>query len=403
MAYMKDSTGRRLDSFKVGDSPPTRRWAMTICNAKGSSVQTEGSLRVPITSPVSTVKWRLHFRNYSPGTAASFTGSVNITGMWLGTASAINNSGNGNTGSLDGKVVAGTQVQVLPAFTLTDSVEYVSPWLTDPAMQIVADRRHHLSYGFVSSASAIGYHNGPTAFSTFGAGTSTLAADPAQALGITMGYNAFDAWIEYDFVGNQPTCIVTGDSLSMSSTFTQAVNAAFGTMPDRTWPAIFSELTGIPVLNASYGGHVQSSFTIAAGPEYTKYGTLGTTLVPDIAINAAGSNDIAAGNSASLVAQRSQAVATVLRGFGAKRVYGITISPRGDFDAAKNLVRNAYNDAFARATPDQFAGVIDFDLITRNPTSIDTYDATLPDGDGVHMKPMGYRRWAAAAAAIVRR
>jgi lysophospholipase L1-like esterase len=79
------------------------------------------------------------------------------------------------------------------------------------------------------------------------------------------------------------------------------------------------------------------------------------------------------------------------------RAYGATITPfggNGYFSAAHEATRQTVN-AWVR-TNTVFDGVIDFDAVTRNPTTLTNLLSAYDSGDGLHLNPDGYKAMADA-------
>ena len=86
------------------------------------------------------------------------------------------------------------------------------------------------------------------------------------------------------------------------------------------------------------------------------------------------------------------------------KVIGATITPDGAFafyhpDAANEADRTAVNTWIR--TPGHFDGVVDFDLITRDPLHPDRLQPAYDSGDHIHLSPAGYTAMGNAAAIAV--
>ncbi|GAC1415341.1 MAG: SGNH/GDSL hydrolase family protein [Acidobacteriaceae bacterium] len=86
------------------------------------------------------------------------------------------------------------------------------------------------------------------------------------------------------------------------------------------------------------------------------------------------------------------------------KAIGATIMPDGAFalyhpDSANEADRTAVNTWIR--SPGHFDGVIDFDLITRDPLHPDRLQPTYDSGDHIHLSPAGYTAMGNAAAIVV--
>ena len=309
------------------------------------------------------------------------TSSVTLTSVHVALAAGAGSAGTGNINPATDKALTfhGAPSAVIPAgeVLLSDPFDYNLPALTNLAITIY--------FGNIS-ATTINGHPGSRTTSFIQAGNVVTATSlPAAAT-------------------TQHWYIITGvDALAdLSSkavvTFGDSITDGRGSDTDGNdrWPDDLAALLNsnaptakVAVLNQGIGG----------GGVYGGLGPAGLNRFDRDVLNQSGArwlivfigvNDIGGGTgSSSLITAYAQWAAKAhARGLLA---YGSTITPFGGnsyYTPANEATRQAVNAWFR--TNNVYDGLIDFDMVARDPNAQTNLLATYNSGDGLHLTPLGY-------------
>jgi lysophospholipase L1-like esterase len=357
--------------------------------------------RIPIRVPRTTVRWRLRIgnRTLSPtGASASFTQQFVLGDVYLGDVGAL---------TADGRpqgTWAANPVKVLDGATLkSDGSDWVSPWVTDPALQFGPATARQI--GITLTASNNGNGSATTSahfgFRSTTAGINSVNHTQLTRAGFVGNTLALDKRIEYEIVENDPIGLLIGASGDEGYNLTVGLDGGGGyeVLPVwETWAGVHGMRTKTHWVNAAIVGATQTPFLDRTALPYTRFDL--STTVPDFALLSLGGNS--ALNGASLASIKSE-VATVVsqvQALGIKTIYLATICPAGLASGdAKETVRTGYND-WIRTNPFLSAGVVDVDLILRNPVTVQNQPAGLVTSDNVHPTHGGYQRWGMSVPAL---
>lgn len=331
-------------------SPPTRRAGFQF-GTGNNAVRTDYTAaftRLPIRLPVKTTKWRLRLANEdNTGTGGS---ACVIQGVWIGDTFR-----NFDTGDLVSWT--GTNTKALNSSgTIAGGTEWVSPWVTDPAAQILPNTVRSLSIDFTRTAGNLMVGSG-------GSWMSTNRADASVGVPATnMTYQPwvpFSICVEYEFEGTNKVVAVVGDSIS------EGVGHTWNFL---TWHQRFSMRTGMPVIaSASSGAFAQDGFTNSYGsaavavesePRWKRIVDAGMTI--DAAIVHLGTNETAWGGT---LLGWQQGMVRVYNRIAAlwkvRDIYATTLAPRNLAAGAPETLRKQMND-YLRGGKSFFTDVFDF-------------------------------------------
>lgn len=376
----------------------------------GVNTNTAASLdyngRTLVQLPVTTSRWRFRVRNASGLSGTAYAGAFDFTGVWIGTPlySA--------TGIPWGRTFASAPSQAVPAFsTPADGSEYLTDWVTDPALQFQKGVPLGVSYGMTRGPSGTFVYS--TQGWTFGGvGAAAGAGSAAPAVAGLSNFVVLDTRIEYEYdtasgPAGVPVGVCIGDSITSgwsSDTSTPAGTPPLmsGYDPHTTWPGAAGLRNGFAWVNMGIG-------STQAGGSFN-WSSLGgwrwdrcdiDTTVPDFAILALGTNDVNAARSLAQIQADIQTVITFLRGKGIQEIYLGTIVPRNyatPADDAKQAVQDSVN-AWMRNMPSGVAGVFDFEKALQVQAAPRTMDAAYVGSIGYpHPNRAGYQKMAAEVA-----
>lgn len=326
--------------------------------------------------PMSTTRWRVKVRNYSPRNELPGVDAITGQGVYFGQPSFP-------SGRWLGALAAPPTLALAGTFSVLASADYVSPWCSDPAMQFQARKPSVLSIGFLGDgANRFWYDNDVSSGSsgavyTSGAGASAqslLAAQPTTSAPIKQ--STLDIRLEYEFatpaVGGTPVYLVIADSIGQGFNDATA-NGGGGSLPYENWPGAAALLSGAPYVNLAVASSNASDWADLTKWKYARADLV--TTIPDAAIVAPGINDIGGSASAASVQASLGAIYSTLRSIGINEVYGATILPDNLLGAfpAKEAVRLAVN-TWIRQLNGGLSGCKDFDHQLRVPSAQDAID-----------------------------
>lgn len=392
--FLRDADGALVVSGAGGGT--TKRVTLPV-GADGVSVNTavnkDYNGRVLVQLPVTTTRWRFRVRNASALSGTASAGAWDFTGVWIGTPLYA------ATDAQWARVFASAPSQAVAAFTSpADGTEYVSEWVTDPALQFQAGIPKGVSYGMTQAA------NGTMTYSgqgwTWGGPGAAAAAGNATPGGT--GLNNFvvlDSRIEYEFLGTAPVGVMIGDSITSgwtSDTSTPASKLISGFDPHHSWPGAAGLRNGFAWHNMGVGSSTGAQWSSGVGWRWDRVDF--ATSVPDFAIIALGTNDVAAGTALATIQGYIHAMVTAMRTRGINEVYLGTITPRNyvtPTDDAKQTAQDSLN-AWMRNMPSGISGVIDFEKALQVQAAPRTIDAAyLGSLSYPHPNRAGYQRMAA--------
>lgn len=341
MAYMKDSMGRRLDSFAVAPvptgmgfvagatNPLTRRVTAPLGSTSGTLAATalDRCQRTIVTLPVPVTRWRLKIANWNILGNTALTTPISGTGIYYGTPAGVVTTGSTNRWNGD---FASAPTQAAGAFTVpTDGTDYVSPWISTP---LAAKTPLLLSIGFTTPATGTGVSTGSgcqiAGLNT--AGASGRAGD--TVISGTTGYFAptagayFDIRVEYEFVGTAPIGVFIGDSITEGTSDGDVFRVQQGCLPHETWPGAAGMQGNYATINLGTASANLAAFDSAAKRTWAR-ADLATT-VPDFAVVALGTNNIGAAYTGNIAAY--VALFQLIKSMGIKRIFVSTLIPRTD-------------------------------------------------------------------------
>lgn len=356
----------------VAGSPGVRRAAFSFGNG-GEGTFTDRDTawqRLPVQLPVATTRWRLRFSNRNPAGVAS-AGTWSIGPIHHGTTFRSLYSGDptGWTGTLTQAVAAGP--------TTAGNGEYLTPWVTDPAVQFSQPGTlYTISHTWSKAAGSTCYYgSGGSWYST------TMADSTATAPGFTYwGGTAFNVTLEYEFIGNQKIGVAVGDSI------TEGYGARFNFM---SWHQVFSMQHGIPMcMSADWGSQTNDWVANAVTePRWKQIKDAGLNI--DFGINALGTNDASVSVAIGTFQTNLNTVSSRMTsewGIPWRNRYAVTIAAAGR-TGTPETTRVAYNSWLRSGQPFTTA-TFDFADALDNGTALRT-DSSM---DGLHWNPVGHYR-----------
>jgi hypothetical protein len=335
MAYMKDSTGRRLDSFKV-PGVPANRHAFAFLTAPNATTAAGGTVdltqRSLIMLPVGAARWRIGFLNNNLRSATTLTTPVTVTGVWTGSPVYESNGSSGNNrwaGHASAALTARSGALSVPI----DKTRVWSDWIeADPFEAGVAKV---ISWGITAPASGTGVASGNSYQGVSAAGSANAAN--ATLTSPTIGTNSLrlDVAIEYEFSEAVQVILFPGDSNTVGYATAAHGYTDAGALPHESVPGISAQMGGFVAINLGCGS--------ASTPDYGGIdGTGDNPTYPmlwdrvdlasvdiDAAVVALGTNDGASGLSTFVPAVRGIDI-KLREDYGIKRIYWATIPPRSD-------------------------------------------------------------------------
>lgn len=290
-------------------------------------------------SPVTTTRWRWRHANRNVRLNTAPTTPLSSVGVYLGT-SAIHATP--SVSRWNGNFVA-APTQAVPAYTTpVDGSDYVSPWVTDPALQFVKGEDRLLSWNTSAPASGSGWAidiaRQVWRGSTNGAANVAVLAPAGMAPEKTwiMG----DIRIEYEFEGTESVGAFFGDSITAGAGSGDLAATMQGTLLHEAWPGVAAQSVGFCAINLGISSAQASVQWIDATKYATTRADLATT-VPDFAVVALGTNDVASNGGYTSVQQSYISVINMIRALGIRKIYACTVIPRNDWMALQGTITDA--------------------------------------------------------------
>ncbi|GAC1522465.1 MAG: hypothetical protein NVS3B1_07870 [Marmoricola sp.] len=322
-------------------TPPsvTKRVTYPIgSNGVSPSIVLNGSAPAPfnqrqlILSPATTTRWRLRVQNVSVSAdgfgGAPYPGAIPVTGMWIGRPNFAPGAGD----RWDGSFRSNPPVQAVAAFTMpADGSEYISPWVTNPTMQLTRNRLHGLSYGATAPTNQSLADDGGGGLLWWGTGADAQA--PLQSVPVAPNFSPalvlFDMRIEFEFTDSlgQQIGLFIGDSITWGFGSDNAAGFAYR---HESFPGQAGIRNGFVPINAGIGGAGSADWnSLATNRRFTRL-DLATT-VPDFAVISLGTNDLvgcAPGQANTTKANLKQLIDNLRQQIGIDKIYVCTQIPR---------------------------------------------------------------------------
>lgn len=326
MAYMKDSTGRRLDSFKVLGAPIQRRAMVPITapNQVTAAANWDFTIRSIIRLPMGVKRWRLGVMNRSLRSAATPpTTPINVTSVYLGTPKYGLSVASG--GRWVGECVT-APTKVSDGFTVpTNGTRGYSAWIENETFAAGTERV--ISYGMTATATGTGlaFGNSLQAIRASGsgnAGNAVITGTTGTAL--TIG----DVIVEYEFVEPVQIGLFVGDSNTLTyvpSAPSLLPSAGTGALPHESWPLVAGDMAGFAAINLGVGSSTTAEWGGTAPILFDRVDI--ASYAPDFAVVSLGTNSLAAGGLQMFLDNFRQ-VNAKLRALGIKRIFWTDITPR---------------------------------------------------------------------------
>lgn len=327
-------------------------------------------LRWPLRLAADVRRFRIHLRNYNDRSSVAYTGTLSLTGIWVGPHAVAAD------GSLTGQF-DGAPERVLPAQTTPSTgAEMVTPWIDMP---LAMDTDYLVSLGYTCAAQT--NHAGIGGCWRSAAPAQAGDAIPATAL-TRQGQSPLDVWVEVEIADDVPVIAAFGDSLTCGTGATLPVYDA--------WAARHGRANGyVPQIVAHHGSSM-TDWTNTSAWKWVKYAGIDR---PDAVVWALGGNDLFGGATLATMQSRFAALVPVVRGQLASTLYLATIMPRND--PTYETVRSDYN-AWLDTLPGGAINVYDFAGSIAVPGTPDTIATAYDSGDHVHLNTAGYARNARA-------
>lgn len=347
--------------------------------------------------PKTPTRFRLRIANYGALTDAAGTGTITLSGAWMGTPNFTASSPGRWNGQL---TAAGTQVWA--GGTITDGSDLVTPWIDNTGgIHLQAGVLAALSVGASASAAATVAFDSNIRSCWFGAGSAANAGAANPGTAFDPG-TLLDVRIDYEYA-EQPDRAVSivamiGDSITQGWMFPSEPNWS---SHYECWPDASGLRQGFAVCNMGVGstdaGHAANAgswsksftdwkWTRAAAWSQSDIGSV--SAIPDAAVIALGTNDISEGETsqANIEAWITE-IAAQLKTIGIPRVYVATVIPRY-FTGTQESCRTALNNLFRQQLPNGIDGVFDFDKLLRVQGAVNNTTASLTNGQGSSGTPI---------------
>jgi len=367
----------------------------TLGHAKtpASGTWTQGGLRHVVTVPVSTTRWRIRLRNYDTYNNTNGTGALSGTSIRVGpqvTGVEVNN-GNFQAGN--------SSVIVSSPFTVPNTTSfYETPWVTDPALQIMAGVPMVIGWGFTMAAQSLNGSTGEAfVFTTSAAATTEATAATTPATGSSMQGTPIDFQVEYECVSTRPAFLTIGDSIMEGfGGIKGTTNAAQVPYPiSSSYPAQWARNCGALVTNLAQYSTVSAQWAATSSDRWSRVNL--TNGAYDGALIAIGSNDCSTGVAIATFKANMLTVINKVRSIigNDKPIYLANVMGRAGVTAAN---KDAYNNWFG-TMPYGVTGIVDFDSIMSTQGAA-TLNSNLTS-DTVHPNAIGYATMAGALSGYV--
>jgi lysophospholipase L1-like esterase len=373
------------DNQVAGPTKRVRTGMGAPVNPTAAGTYADWAERFPIRFPVTTTRWRLRVANKSLADGTVFTTPWTVGNIYFGAPAAINNGRpTGQWNAAPTFAVAGGAVPI-------DGSDWVSGWVSDPALQFQADTLAMVGRTLSSTGGGTGQALTTTkpCFRNSTAGAAATITNTGSPTNYASNTTVLDTRIEYEFVGSNLVGLFVGDSLTESANPGEDGGAQHLAIHE-AWPGMVGQRLKIPWINAGIYGSKEDSFASASAWGFSRL-DLATT-VPDFAVISLGSNSAAASVSAATIQAGIANAIAVCRAAGIRRIFLTSILPRGFVDSsAQELARLAVN-AWAGGLPGWVTGFFDFDAEVRDPANRLVIHVDFVAADGTHLLRRGYQR-----------
>jgi hypothetical protein len=345
--------------------PTTRRvrHALTAPTGVVATSTTDRLDRILVQLPVTTSRWRIRARNWGPFAGTAGTANITLGDAYVGLPAL----GTGNAiGVPTGGFTAAPALAVPGAALGSAGAQYVSDWVTDPALQFQAGQLHLFSQGYTNSnAGTVGSGQMGVTFAVINNGGMAQAGLQAAPAGITSAIGQeIDRFIEYEFVavGKVSVGVVISDSTGVGVSST-----GVPVRPDQIWGARAAQSLGCPIMLGGMSGYSTSNFATPTNGVFSRLGLMTTAdpdrIIPDFAILSIGVNDVAAVQNDSNTMTNIYTIAANLRALGIARIFITTPMQR---------LKNGITGFFSQGTLAVAAAIGDTSITTTVPIAPDT-------------------------------
>lgn len=330
----------KADSKRKYQQKPTTKLvttALTAPNATNAASAVDRTQRTVYMVPVATTRWRLRFANRNLLTNTALTTPCTVTGLWAGaplflTSGTTTTRWNGDFTAAPAQVVTGSLT--VPV----DGTDGVTAWVTDPAQQFAPHTAKALSWGITSTNSGTGIAGGNSYQGVYvtgatNAGNATIAGTmSAQAIYL-------DVRVEYEFEGTNPVVMHVTDSLGIGyGDGTQGYTSpGAASLPYEAPPVAAGLMGDYCVVNLGVGSATTGTFISPTAYGWTRADM--ATTVPDAAVIQLGTNSLGAAYSTNAINLNTHI--DTIRALGIKKIYMVTLTPRGLTTNAGTLQANA--------------------------------------------------------------
>lgn len=330
MAYMKDASGRRLDSINVPSTAeiigkPGNRIApapLSAPNAVAPASAVDLTQRTLFKLPFRAGRWRIGFRNQSLRSTTPLTTPCTITSIWTGDPVRATTSTSGSRW-VGATSAALTQVQGTALTVPTDGTRVWSNWITNNPF--LTNKEKVISWGLTSTNTGTGIASGNSFQGVLAQGAGN--AGNATLSGVTLSANSIrlDVVLEYEFAEAVRVGLFIGDSNTVTYGPTPPTMPGGGEscLPHESWPMVAGAMGGFAAVNLGVGSTstVEWESTLPA-----LWDRLTPGLVPDFAVASIGTNDL--GTSLTYYIGNIQNLNTKIRAMGTQSIWWTTITPR---------------------------------------------------------------------------
>lgn len=304
MAYMRDVTGTRLDSFEVADAaytvaiPGTRVAVAPLTGPNGTTTlgsNIDLTLRTIMSFAFETKRWRLKIRNRDLLATAIPSGSATITSVQAGTPSRPTSSSSGArwVGACTGAL---TSLHSSPLTVPGDGSWVYSPWFSDPGQQFAPNAEKVISLGLTASSGAV-LAKGNSYQWAQGNGSANAGAATLTSPVVGHDRSYFDVCVEYEFDEAIRVVVAIGDSNTLGyspGSPPLLPSASPGILPAEAWPNLAASMGGFACINLGVGSAQTPNFDpTAVSYVPALWDRLPAGVVIDAAINSLGTNDLA--------------------------------------------------------------------------------------------------------------
>lgn len=329
--------------------------------------------RALVVLPVTTTRWRLVVASANAFTGTAANRPTSVASVYVGDPDFP--AGGRWAGNCTGSMVAA----ITSALSVPGSgADATTGWVTDPAAQFAAHRPKVVSMAMSISAGTDDFITSDINAWTAAGSNSYVGTADASAVLAASAIWIHDVRLEYETQVDPSTPVVLVVGASAESGY----NPDTPQDPSESWPYQLGLRSGCLVIGCGLGGTGMSAFNSTSNRSLARLDLAST--VPDIAvIGTAASNDINAGETLSTLKDMYANIRSALTTLGIPRFYALTVPPRSSLDSGKKTVKNNLN-AWLRTLPLGMAGLLDADLLLRDPTSTEAMLAELVCSDSLH-------------------